>query len=85
MDLEYDNEEVIQKPKKSKKNSSKNNDGKVVCFDNVVQGMDDIFGEKSKEISIQTCFLTMLHLANEQTLQFDNYEDEDNFDIYRDY
>ena len=46
-------------------------------FGSIIQMLPDIVGEtNSRKVSIQTCFVTMLHLANEKILRFSEMKEE---------
>lgn len=39
--------------------------------------------ESKMKVSIQTCFVTLLHLANEENLKFLGFRDEQDFEIQK--
>lgn len=48
-------------------------------FGSIVEMLPDIVGESnSRKVSVQTCFVTMLHLANEKILKFYQKKEEGN-------
>ena len=54
-------------------------------FGSIVEMLPDIVGESnSRKVTVQTCFVTMLHLANEKVLRFSQKnEEESDFFIER--
>lgn len=64
----------------------KNNENETLLFSDIMKFLIDILGEnRVKQVSIQTLFLTVLHLANENCLrlvQEDNFKS--NFKIEKD-
>ena len=51
-------------------------------FGSIIGMLPDIVGENnSKKVSIQTCFVTLLHLANEKILKFTSM-DKENRDFF---
>ena len=51
-------------------------------FGSIVEMLPEIVGESnSRKVSVQTCFVTMLHLANEKILKF-SQKNEDGTDFF---
>ncbi|KRX10294.1 hypothetical protein PPERSA_09678 [Pseudocohnilembus persalinus] len=65
------------------KNIQKSRKQKNITFNTVLDDVGLMEDRKTQNVSIQTCFLTMLHLANEEMLQFQVHEEEDDFSIYK--
>lgn len=56
-----------------------------ICFSDVYDKLPELIGMQNRNrVSLQTCFVTILHLANEKTLRFERTEEEGDFFISRD-
>ena len=54
-------------------------------FGSIMEMLPDIVGEaNSRKVSLQTCFVTMLHLANEKILRLSPLDEEKDFFIEKD-
>mgnify|MGYP002621643837 CR=1 FL=1 len=65
------------------KNNSKKNALKTPSFGDLVHELPYIMGEAKEKASIHSCFVTILHLANEKNLRFLKVDSEDDFRIFR--
>lgn len=65
------------------KSSSKRNNEKAASFSNVCKSLPKIINDVKEKASIHSCFVTILHLANEKTLRFVKIDDENDFRIFR--
>ena len=57
-------------------------EGIQVDFQKIYKALPELVGREGS-ISVQTCFLTLLHLANEQKLKFVSIEDGLNFQVFK--
>ncbi|KAL4470872.1 hypothetical protein ABPG72_016418 [Tetrahymena utriculariae] len=71
-----ENHANLQKQKQTRKKQEKE-EMEQIQFTNMMSELPSMFGESAKRVSMQSCFITILHLANEQTLKLNNQDGED--------
>lgn len=53
-------------------------------FVKIYEALPDILGpQNAKKVTVQTCFLTLLHLANERDLKFCEQPESGDFTIFQ--